>query len=380
MTAHTAPQISGFQYVRPIGKGGFARVYLYEQDMPRRIVAVKVLTKSIGQMREAFETEADMMAKLASHPSVVSIYEASISSDGQPYLVMEFCPDSLGARAKVTPVPLDQVLDAGVRFAGALETAHRSGVLHRDIKPSNVLLTVTSKPALTDFGIADLAAKDTSEESEMAMSIPWSAPEVVTKAETGTIATEIWSLAATLYTFASGRPPFASRVAGKPDVQQALIKEIVRAKYPPIEGARGYEPFDRTLAHAMAKRPGERFQTMEEFGAQLQELQRHFGFDVTSLEVINEAWMPQFAPAPQTAEAAGEAEAVAPRGPVVSSIGRESRASRREEHETSTRRPKRKATGEAPANRTTLAALFGAGGTLVVLVGVYVLGRLGGWL
>ena len=342
MTSHSAPQIAGFQYVRPLGKGGFARVYLYEQDMPRRIVAVKVLNKAVGEIQQAFETEADLMARLASHPSIVSIYEASLSADGHPYLVMEFCPDSMGARAKQRPLPLQDVLDAGVRLAGALETAHQVGVLHRDIKPSNVLTTITGKPALTDFGIADLAAKDTSEQAEMALSVPWSAPEVVTKVETGTVPSEIWALAATLYTFASGRSPFASRV--KPDakdVHKALVKEIVKANYQPVEGAVGYEPFDNVLARAMSKRPEDRFASMAEFAQELQNLQRYFGYDITPLEVVEAAWMPQM-------------HEIEPgvRGPVASTVGRTPRAQQRIAHRRST--PTKPANG--PQHSTSAAA------------------------
>src|SRR4051794_22213637 len=93
------PQIPGFDYVRPLGSGGFAQVYLYEQDMPRRVVAVKVLnpakTASVvaaEKLREVFEGEADVMARLSSHPSIVTIYQASISLDGSPYIAMEYCP------------------------------------------------------------------------------------------------------------------------------------------------------------------------------------------------------------------------------------------------------------------------------------------------
>jgi len=129
--------------VRPLGSGGFADVYLYEQDMPRRVVAVKVLVSNAvnPEVLRTFNAEADIMARLSSHPSIVTIYQASISADGRPFFVMEFCPDTMSARYKKQPLPLATVLDAGVRIAAALETAHRSGLLHRDIKPSNLLIT-----------------------------------------------------------------------------------------------------------------------------------------------------------------------------------------------------------------------------------------------
>lgn len=294
----TPPRISGFSYVRPLGSGGFAQVYQYEQDMPRRVVAVKVLDQSAANDQAAFEAEADSMARLSSHPSIVSIFEASISSDGRPYLAMEFCPASFRKGTVGDARPLNEVLDAGVRLAGALETAHQAGVLHRDIKPSNVLVATTGRPVLADFGIVSLRGQLQGDASR-AMSIPWSAPEVVGEQTTGTVASEIWALGATLYNFAAGRTPFGW---GKDDSQEKLVSRIKRAKYTPVPGAQGYELFDALIGKALARDPAARFQTMREFGEAMQALQRHYGFEVTQLDVVSAAWVP---PAAQPGQARG---------------------------------------------------------------------------
>lgn len=319
-----APAIPGFSYVRPLGAGGFAQVFLYEQDMPRRLVAIKVLNGSVAgdgagaELRATFESEADVMARLSSHPSVVSIYEASISLEGHPYLAMEFCPGSLGQLTKGKPARLVDVLDAGVRIAGALETAHRSGVLHRDIKPSNVLLTTLGKPALSDFGIAHVLGGRQAE-GELAMSIPWSAPEVVQLESSGSVATEVWSLGATLYSFASGRSPF--ELADRAQNTRAKLSErIAKAVYQGIPGAQGYEHFDEVIARALRRLPHERYASMAEFGEALQALQRAYGFDVTPLEVTPDAWVPRT-----------ESVETGTRGPVVTSVGRATRAEARAE-------------------------------------------------
>ncbi|WP_336659109.1 serine/threonine-protein kinase [Leucobacter sp. USHLN153] len=319
-----APAIPGFSYVRPLGSGGFAQVFLYEQDMPRRLVAVKVLngaargSDAVEALREVFESEADVMARLSSHPSVVSIYQASISLEGHPYLAMEFCPASMGALTKGNPARLQDVLDAGVRIAGALETAHRAGVLHRDIKPSNVLLTTLGRPALSDFGIAQVLGRREIE-GEMAMSIPWSAPEIVGLRSTGSVATEVWSLGATLYSFAAGRSPF--ELADRAQNSRAKLTErISKAVYQAIPGAQGYEQFDEVISTALRKQPQARYASMAAFGEALQGLQRSYGFDVTPLEIVAEAWLPR-------------SGAVQPgtRGPVVSTVGRVTRAEARAE-------------------------------------------------
>ena len=74
-----------------LGAGGFADVFLYEQNMPRRQVAVKVMLSEVvnDQVRQMFQGEANLMAQLSAHPSILTVYQASVSSDGRPYLVME---------------------------------------------------------------------------------------------------------------------------------------------------------------------------------------------------------------------------------------------------------------------------------------------------
>lgn len=317
------PQIAGFGYVRPLGSGGFARVLLYEQDMPRRVVAVKVLDAlsvergGDAALHRVFESEADVMARLSSHPSIVSIYQASISLDGLPYIAMEYCPESMGARTKGKPAPLHIVLDAGVRIAGALETAHRAGVLHRDIKPSNVLLTTLGRPVLSDFGIARDVSRNVEARTEIAMSIPWSSPEIVTLETAGSVASEVWSLGATLYSFAAGRSPF-EKADRTQNTRAKLSDRIAKAAYTRIPGAQGYEPFDEVISRAMRRKPADRFASMREFGEALQALQRRYGFDVTPLEVVSESWLPR----PQQVDAQT-------RGPVMPSVQRETRASAR---------------------------------------------------
>lgn len=359
------PRIAGFSYVRPLGSGGFARVFLYEQDMPRRVVAVKVLDRVAGaavaseDLRAVFESEANVMAKLSSHPSIVSIFQASISLDGMPYIAMEYCPESMGARTKGSPAQLHTVLDAGVRIAGALETAHRAGVLHRDIKPSNVLITTLGRPVLSDFGIAQVLGRHAGASNELAMSIPWSAPEMVEMRSRGSVASEVWSLGATLYSFAAGRSPFEV-TDRRQNTRSKLSERIGKAVYPKIEGARGYEPFDEVLARAMRKSPEERFASAREFGEALQTLQRQYGYDVTPLEVVADGWLPQAEP-----ERAGFS------GPVVSSVGRKSRAQSRAELLASQRGTDRDGLVlDRPPVSPLRAAFIGGAVTLAVVAGL----------
>ena len=102
------PILPGLTYIRPLGSGGFADVFLYEQDMPRRDVAVKVLPSDVRdpELRRMFNAEADVLAHLSAHPSIVTVYQAGISADGRPYIVMEFCPGGLAQRYRHERVPV----------------------------------------------------------------------------------------------------------------------------------------------------------------------------------------------------------------------------------------------------------------------------------
>lgn len=317
-TPPAPPRITGFDYVRPLGSGGFADVYQYEQDMPRRTVAIKVLRSQVLKPRDRsdFEAEADAMARLSSHPSIVSIFSAGVATDGRPYLAMEYCPESMRDRTRGTPAPLYVVLDAGVRLAGALETAHQASILHRDIKPSNVLLTATGRPTLTDFGISILQGGVASDVREQALSIPWSAPEVVTARTTGTVASEVWALGATLYHFAMCHAPFQHPDRAQ-NTQAKMTARILSAKYRPIAG-QGYEAFDRVLRQAMHADQAQRFASMRDFGEALRQLQRVYGYDVTPLDLVEPSTMA--AAVPENGEA---------RGPVVTSVRPLTRAQQR---------------------------------------------------
>lgn len=284
------PVISGYTYIRPLGTGGFADVFLFEQDLPRRSVAVKVLLHDIvdSDVLRMFNAEADVMARLSSHPSILTVYNASISADGRPYLVMEYCPSSLSGRFRREVLPVAEVLNVAVKIACALETAHRTGVLHRDIKPSNILTTSFGTPVLADFGIATSLAA-TQQEQLFAMSVPWSAPEVVREETTGTVQTEVWALGATVYSLLAGRSPFET-TDGQRSSRQQLRQRIVRAGYTPIGRADVSVELERVLARSMSKDPAMRQATLLEFAMELQRVQGEMGIQPTVLDVAADDW------------------------------------------------------------------------------------------
>lgn len=281
------PDIPGFTPLSPIGSGGFADVFLYEQHMPRRRVAVKVLAHDVldDGARRRFDVEANLMAGLSTHPAIATIHLADVAADGRPFLVMEYCPGgSLAQRYRRERLPVAEVLRIGIQVAGAVETAHRAGIVHRDIKPANVLLTEYGRPALTDFGISAMVGV-LDDEDVSGISLPWSPPEVLTEESRGTPQSDVYSLTATLYTLLAGRPPF--EVPGASHSAMALSARIAAAPVPPIGRDDVPASLERALATGMAKDPTGRFRTALALARALQQVQVGLAESVTPIDVID---------------------------------------------------------------------------------------------
>ncbi|MFE4469244.1 serine/threonine-protein kinase [Leifsonia sp. NPDC056824] len=283
------PNLPGFSYVRVLGSGGFADVFLYEQNMPRRQVAVKVMLAEVvtSQVKQMFQAEANLMAQLSTHPSILTVYQASVSADGRPYLVMELCSSAIGQRYRSDPLPVPEVLSIGVRIASAVETAHRAGVLHRDIKPSNILTTAYGHPVLSDFGIAaTLSEADVTE--AIGLSIPWSAPEVLLDETSGAVASEVWSLGATIYSLLAGRSPF--ELPGKENTSAELIQRITKGRPQPIGRPDVPPRLEQLLMRSMSRKPSARQRSALELIRELQSVEAELGLPQTPIEVAMDDW------------------------------------------------------------------------------------------
>ncbi|MCU1420974.1 MAG: serine/threonine protein kinase [Microbacteriaceae bacterium] len=283
------PVLPGFAHIHVLGSGGFADVFLYEQNMPRRQVAVKVMLSEVvnDQVRQMFQAEANLMAQLSSHPSILTVYQASVSADGRPYLVMELCSAALSERYRRERIPVPEVLRIAVKIGSAIETAHRAGVLHRDIKPSNILLTAYGHPVLSDFGIASTLSESSTTES-VGLSIPWSAPEVLMDETPGSIESEVWSFAATVYSLLAGRSPF--EVPGESNKSADLIGRINRAKVQPIGRADVPASLERVLQKAMSRKVDARPASVLELVRELQSVETELGVPQTPVEVAMDDW------------------------------------------------------------------------------------------
>lgn len=288
-TPPSPPALPGFDYLDTLGSGGFADVYLYEQHLPRRRVAVKVLSGGALDTEATlrFRDEANVMAQLSSHPSILTVFQAGIAQSGEAYLVMEYCAlPNYGTRFRRETISLEEALSVGVQIAGAVETAHRAGILHRDIKPANILVTDFNRPALADFGIAAVLGSSVAID---AYSVPWAAPESFGEGGVLRATSDVYSLAATIYTLLAGRAPF--ELTGGDNSPEAMIQRMRTTPAPPTGRADVAPDLEAELATALSPSPAARHTSALSFGRALQQLQRVRGLAVTTMDAIDDPFV-----------------------------------------------------------------------------------------
>ncbi len=282
------PSIDGYTYVSWLGGGGFADVFLYEQHLPKRTVAIKVLRESVDDdgSRRLFAAEANLMAKVSTHPNIVTIHTAGVSADRRPFLVMEYYPlPHFGERVKTGTVPFQQVLEVGVKIACAVETAHQAQIIHRDIKPANLLASDFGEPGLTDFGIS-AAQSDQSPDESMGFSPPYAPPEILADEHPGDGRADVYSLCATLWAMLAGHSPFER--PGQRNNRAEVVGRGLHEAVPPLPPGTCPPSLEWALRQGMEKDPARRPQTARGLALMLQAAEQELGYRPTQLVLLHD--------------------------------------------------------------------------------------------
>ncbi len=256
---------------RELGQGGMATVYLAHDLRHERDVALKVLRPELAAVLggERFLAEIKITARL-DHPHILTLIDSG-ASDGFLWYVLPFVRgESLRDRLdREQQLPLEDALGIARQVAGALDHAHRHGVIHRDIKPENILFH-EGEAMLADFGIA-LAVKEAGgnrlTETGLSLGTPqYMSPEQATGDRTLDARSDIYSLGAVLYEMLAGEPP----VTG-PTVQ-ALIAKLLTERPTKLRVVRDTVPeaVEAAVAKALAKAPADRFPSVADFAAALE--------------------------------------------------------------------------------------------------------------
>ncbi len=281
-------EAAGFEDAEEIGRGGFGVVYRCAQRSLDRTVAIKVLSADLDQENiERFLREEHAMGRLSGHPNIVDILQVDVTVTGRPFIVMPFhARGSLDGLIRSSgPLAWTETVRIGVKIAGALESAHRVGILHRDVKPANILLTAYGEPQLTDFGIARVPGSFETSTNAIAGSPAFTAPEVL-KGVVPTAASDVYGLGATLFCLVTGHAAFERRTGEK------VVAQFLRITSEPVPDLRALDiPPDVAAAieAAMAPEPADRPASAAEFGELLQEVESQRSIAVDEMALVDDS-------------------------------------------------------------------------------------------
>ncbi|MGB7163363.1 MAG: serine/threonine-protein kinase, partial [Mycobacterium sp.] len=275
-------EAEGYHDAEPVGRGGFGVVYRCRQPSLDRVVAVKVLSFDQDEVDlESFDREQRAMGRVSGHPNIVPVLQSGRTSTGRPYIVMPYhrrdTVDSWIRRRG--PLAVGEVLTIGVRLAGALETAHRAGVLHRDLKPENVLLTSYGEPQLCDFGVARIAGGRETGTTTLRGSPSYTAPELFEGASPS-VASDVYGLAATVFALVSGSPPFPFRTGDDP---LAFARGVIAGPVPDLRAKCVPDPVCSALELGLSTDPARRPSSAAAFGEVLRAAGARMGLSIAEV-------------------------------------------------------------------------------------------------
>ena len=245
-------RIGPYRVLSRVGRGGSGQVFLAEQDVPiRRRVAIKVVPQAAlsPEIAARFEIERRVL-ETTDHPNITRVLDAGTTSDGLPYLVMNFVEgESITAHCVRRGLALTERIRLMLDVAGAVQHAHQRGVIHRDLKPANVLVTEQdgrAVPQVLDFGIAKPVAGILASESPPTLGLPLGTPAYMAPEQTGAgsvdTRADVYALGAMLYELVAGKPPIRLTSAGERGLDGAdpleTLRRIREEVAPPASRAR----------------------------------------------------------------------------------------------------------------------------------------------
>lgn len=267
-----------YRIVRPLGEGGMGNVYLADDLLLARQVAVKTIRPELSgnqEVRTRIKRECRMHAAIGVHPQVITLYD-TVEENGRIYLVMEyFAGTTLAGRLAATPagpgLPLDQALDVIRQLLRALACIHDRDIVHRDIKTSNILLQLRDDgrylAKLTDFGIARAETEpgDLTRLTSLGTQGPgtpvYMAPERIDPQTFGDIcpATDLYAVGIILFELLTGGPPFRGSMT---EIFSGHLVQPPALNTLPTDIPAGLET---VLRKALAKKPADRYQDAAAF-------------------------------------------------------------------------------------------------------------------
>jgi serine/threonine-protein kinase len=275
----TGRTLGDFVLEKKLGAGGMGEVYKARQVSLDRIVAVKILPKSLSHnegFEERFRREARSAANLI-HPNVIQVYHIGIDQElGTPYFAMEFVEgeDLQQRMRRIGRPPFEQTVELLAGVTSALACAYEKGIVHRDIKPSNIMIDRNEIVKVMDFGLAKATQDKQSSnltQSGLIMGTPnYISPEAG-RGDPIDTRSDIYSLGVVMYEMLTGQLPFT---AGTP---AAIIYKHVYEEPKPLRSVQDDVPpfLEEVCLRMMAKDPKDRYPNPKALLADLNEFKRN---------------------------------------------------------------------------------------------------------
>lgn len=289
---------SRYKILQKLGEGGVGEVYLAEDAVLGRRVAIKYLASQKAadpDSRRRFIQEAKTQA-LLNHPNIATFHEVG-EENGRVFIVMEYVEGRpLSELAQSEKLSVSEALELAVQIAEGLSSAHERGVVHRDVKPENVLVTSKRLVKLTDFGLAKWKESSTLTKTGVRMGTAhYMAPEQV-EGKVVDRRADIFSFGVVLYELLTSRKPFDG------DSEAAIFYELLNVTPQPLARyARGIPPeLERVVQKCLAKEPDLRYQQTEELLADLKALKKNLASGQPGGELSGGVLAPSIAVLPFT--------------------------------------------------------------------------------
>ena len=305
-------QLSHYRIIQKVGAGGMGEVYLAEDTLLDRTVALKILPADVASDKsrmQRFKQEAKLASSL-NQPNILTIFEFG-DTDSLHFIASEYVDGAtLREYLRGRQLKLPEIIDISTQVVAALDAAHEAKIVHRDIKPENIMVRRRDLVVkVLDFGLAKLTEKAPTQSSAQSNSEVNTALLVRTMPGTvvGTInymspeqaqgshvdeRTDLWSTGVVLYEMVAGRMPFAGVTSSH------TVVDILEKEPQPLAsfGARDVPPeLQRIVSKSLAKNADERYQTAKDMLIDLRNLKRRLELDVEIERSISPDWGTQSA-------------------------------------------------------------------------------------
>ena len=262
-------KLGRYEILSELGQGAMGVVYKAIDPLIERTVAIKTIKldlskEELANFEERFYREAKSAGRL-NHPNIVTIYDVG-KSDNSAYMAMEFLEGQLLREVldAHTALSIDKIVDIAAQVADGLAYAHENGIVHRDIKPANIMLVRDDMAKIMDFGIAQMPTGSRTLAGTVMGSPKYMAPEqVIGKPVDGR--SDIFALGVMLYEMLTGESPFDGD-----NINTIMYRILNETPVPPKSLApRIPGTFNYIIAKALAKEPGERYQSAKDMASDL---------------------------------------------------------------------------------------------------------------